>query len=264
MALQSKTKFAYGWQIKPTFDEALDAVEKPLRIPLPDRRAKLMANSLYRNKIVANERLAMGYEPQMEPAQVAPQTNEQMLDEVHEGFMAHQVAHMEHQATKDTIPAAVLQVQPSPSADDVVWQEIQEAHQINFRNAQQVALRHRVDEQVRRQMHGERFHALFDAYSQGRRNPILQGEAPLGEQFKTHLEESPMVGHFYREVVPTAVPIQPPLVAGYTAHHEFTPFRELNYRDVTPGGKKLGIDFLKQGDSYESFRRIIGRPENLW
>jgi hypothetical protein len=128
MALQSKTKFAYGWQIKPTFEEALDAVEKPLRIPLPNRRAKTMANSLYRNKIVANERLAMGYEPQMEPAQVAPQTNEQLLDALHEGFMAHQIAHMEHQASKDTVPAAVLKVQPSLSADDVAWQEIQERH----------------------------------------------------------------------------------------------------------------------------------------
>jgi hypothetical protein len=41
MALQSKTKFAYGWQIKPTFDEALDAVEKPLRIPLPSPPATI-------------------------------------------------------------------------------------------------------------------------------------------------------------------------------------------------------------------------------
>jgi hypothetical protein len=264
MALPGETKFAWGWKIRPTFDEAVDQVEKPLRIPLPNRKAKTIVDSFYRNKILANERLAMGYEPgHVEPND--PLSHEALMDQIHEDAMAHQIGRMEHQASKDTVPAAVLEVQPSPSADDVIWKEIMERTKQHFEDQRQAAIRHRVDEEAKRQLEGERFGALYDAYSQGRGNPSIQGEAPLKEQFKTHLQESPAYGHYYREVVPKVVPKQPPLTAGYTAHHEFTPFRELNYQEAALGGKKTGVNFKKQGDSYETFRRVIGRAqENIW
>ena len=38
----------YGLRVNPTFDQVLGTIRKPLRIPLPDRRAKWYANSPYR------------------------------------------------------------------------------------------------------------------------------------------------------------------------------------------------------------------------
>ena len=37
----------YGLRVNPTFEQVIGTVRKPLRIPLPDRRAKWYANSPY-------------------------------------------------------------------------------------------------------------------------------------------------------------------------------------------------------------------------
>jgi hypothetical protein len=61
MALPMKAEFGYyGLRVEPTFDEVLDAVKKPNRIPIPDRAAKRKAFSLFRNAVLDNERVAMG------------------------------------------------------------------------------------------------------------------------------------------------------------------------------------------------------------
>ena len=47
--LSYKSTFGYyGLRVNPTFDQVLGTVRNPLRIPLPDRRAKWHANSPYR------------------------------------------------------------------------------------------------------------------------------------------------------------------------------------------------------------------------
>ena len=46
-----KDEIAYGWIVKPSFDALVDAAKKPLNIPLPSRRAKAAAFSLYRANI---------------------------------------------------------------------------------------------------------------------------------------------------------------------------------------------------------------------
>ena len=38
----------YGLRVNPTFEQVVGTIRKPLRIPLPDRRAKWYANSPYR------------------------------------------------------------------------------------------------------------------------------------------------------------------------------------------------------------------------
>jgi hypothetical protein len=45
----------YGLRINPTFDQVLKTVRNPLRIPLPDRRAKWYALSPYRAFILDAE-----------------------------------------------------------------------------------------------------------------------------------------------------------------------------------------------------------------
>ena len=118
-----KDKFGYyGLRVEQTFDEVLDAINKPVRIPLPDRAAKRKAFSLFRNAVLDNERMAMGYDPAAPGDDGAPgQTHEQRMDEVLQGAAEHEIRRLEHALGGDSIPASILQVQPSPSADDAVF-----------------------------------------------------------------------------------------------------------------------------------------------
>jgi hypothetical protein len=101
----------------------------------------------------------------------------------------------------------------------------------------------------------------------GHGHPVLQGEVPLDIQLKTEMEQAPGVaGHEQKIQVPRAAPHQMPRAPGFPAVREFATFRELNMGQVRETGKRTGhIDFTRQGDSYESFRRATnGKPENLY
>ena len=55
--LSFKSDFGYyGLRVNPTFEQVVGTVRKPLRIPLPDRRAKWLALGPYRNFIEDAER----------------------------------------------------------------------------------------------------------------------------------------------------------------------------------------------------------------
>ena len=267
-----KDKFGYyGLRVEPKFDEVLDAVNKPVRIPLPDRAAKRKAFSLFRNAVLDNERLAMGYDPAGpgagEDGAPGGQTHEERMTEIQRLAAEHDIRGLEHALGGDSIPASVLQVQPSPSADDAVWAEMNEHAQQHFESRQQAAIRHRVDMEAQRMLQGVRSTALFEIHSQGRGNPVLQGEVPLDIQLKTEMREAPGVaGHEQRIDVPRAAPPQAPQATGYPAQREFATFRELNWGHVRETGKRTGhVDFTKQGDSYETFRRATNSArENLW
>ena len=96
---------------------------------------------------------------------------------------------------------------------------------------------------------------------------MLQGEVPIDLQMKTEVAETPGVaGYTQRILVPRAAPHQMPQATGYPAQREFATFRELNWGQARPTGKRTGhVDFTKQGDSYETFRRVTNSSrENLW
>ena len=116
-------------------------------------------------------------------------------------------------------------------------------------------------------MQGVRSAALHDIHYQGRGHPVLQGEVPLDLQLKTEMEQAPGVaGHEQRIEVPRGAPHQMPRAPGFPAVREFATFRELNMGQVRETGKRTGhVDFTKQGDSYETFRRATnGKPQNLY
>ena len=267
MELPKDTFGYYGLRIEPSFDEVLDAVNKPTRIPLPDRAAKRKAFSLFRNKVLDNERLAMGYDPAAPGDDGGGQNHEQRMDEVMQGAAAHDIRNLEHALGGDSIPASILQVQPSPSADDAVFEEIDEHHRQHHESQKQAAIRHRVDLEAARMLRGVRSAALYEIHSQGRGHCVLQGEVPLDIQLKTESEEAPGVaGHQQRIEIPRAAPHQLPQATGYPAQREFPTFRELNMGQARLTGKRIGhVDFTRQGDSYETFRRVTNSArENLW
>ena len=45
--LSFKSHFWHGLRVNPTFEQVIGTVDRPLRVPLPDRRAKFYANGPY-------------------------------------------------------------------------------------------------------------------------------------------------------------------------------------------------------------------------
>jgi hypothetical protein len=208
----------------------LDAAKKPLRIPIPDRQAKREALNFYHAKLLELQQLAMGYD----------------------------LVTMQHAVDGQTVPEALVQLEqagPSKSADDAIWANMEQHAQRHFETRQEQALRHRVDEEARDRMAGERYSQLSDAHFQGRANSILQGEVPLESHSEIVIEEGPARGYEHQRVVPVAAPRNLPEAAGYPAHPEFPTFRELNMGQVRPRGTAGGKTLLKTGDSYETVRR---------
>ena len=63
MSLSYTSKFGYyGLRVNPTFEQVVGTVRTPLRIPLPDRKAKWYANSPYRALILDAEEKYQNYE----------------------------------------------------------------------------------------------------------------------------------------------------------------------------------------------------------
>mgnify|MGYP003346567539 FL=1 len=63
MSLSYTSKFGYyGLRVNPTLEQVVGTVRKPLRIPLPDRKAKWYANSPYRALILDAEEKYQDYE----------------------------------------------------------------------------------------------------------------------------------------------------------------------------------------------------------
>ena len=61
--LSYKSEYGYyGLRVNPTFEQVVATVRKPLRIPLPDRKAKWYALSPYRGLILDASERAMGYD----------------------------------------------------------------------------------------------------------------------------------------------------------------------------------------------------------
>ena len=140
----------YGLRVMPTFEELLDSAKKPLRIPIPDRKAKREALNFYRAKLLQQQQLAMGID----------------------------LAAMEHAVEGQTVPWRLAQTElvgPSKSADDAIWQNMEQHAQRHFETKREEAIRHRVDAEARAQLSNERHSQLSDAYFQGKGNAIIQG-----------------------------------------------------------------------------------------
>ena len=88
----------YGLRVNPSFDEALQSVRKPLRVPVPDRRATWYALSPYRALILDAE---------------------QRLNDV-EGAL------LDYRNSGAELPELAARVRPTPAGDDEAWMNIEE------------------------------------------------------------------------------------------------------------------------------------------
>ena len=218
---------------RPKFEDAVDASRTSLRIPVPDRKFKKQIFSLYREKLLENEKLAAGFELN--------------------GY--------EHRLKDSPIPEAVIHVQPSPSADDALFEVMAERHKAYWENEQDRRLRHRVDEETRLQYSSERHSDLMQLHTQGHHSAILQGEVPLEERFTETLEPGAAQGHVIpKKTVQRAAPHNLPRASGYAAYPEFPTFRELNMGQIRLTGSKTGVESPRAAESYESLRHTANVP----
>lgn len=246
--LPSTTQYHYGLRVKPTFDSEVDAANKPLRIPMPDRSQKKKAFSLYRAALLDMVQGGRDYAP----GAPDPMTIEERMAEIQRLAAAHDLAGLEHELSGDPIPTRVTRVVPSPAADDAVFTQMAEHSQRLFESAQQATIRHRVDTEAQQILEGVRSTSLFNMYQQGRGHSMLQNEIPL--DLVTETEQTAVAGHQIQRVIPRTAPIQPPIAKGHTAPAEFLPFRELNWSTARIHGP-VAEPSLAPGNSYESHRR---------
>jgi hypothetical protein len=168
---------------------------------------------------------------------------------------------MEYRLSNATVPEAVIHVQPSPSADDALFEAIARHHQTHVENEQERRMRHQVDEQTRQNFMGERHGDLMRIHSQGRTSHILQGKATFDERMFVELEEGLVPGHVYeKKAVNRAAPPNMPNASGYVAFPEFPTYRELNQGQVRLEGA-MGQQLPKTGESYESLRDSAALPK---
>ena len=101
MTLSYGSQFGYyGLRLNPTLEQVIGSVRKPLRIPLPDRRAKWYALSPYRALILDAEREANDYES----------------------------ATLDYRNSGAHLPEAAAAVRPSDAGEDHSFRRIDEHH----------------------------------------------------------------------------------------------------------------------------------------
>ncbi len=93
-------------------------------------------------------------------------------------------------------------MRPSPSADDVVWDNMGKQAQTHHKTVQEQAFRHKVDMEAQQQMGEARRSNLSDFHFQGRKNSVLYGEVPL-ELRSMYVQTA---GPAYGQVISTVVP----------------------------------------------------------
>ena len=237
--MQQKDTFRYGLIAKtPTLDDAIDYARDRPNIKFPDRRAKREAMSLARLNLFQD------------------QVNGKLLEN-QQAHVAHELTRVEHSLSQETVPGRVLDVQPSPSADDALWAEATRQAQKHFETQRERALRHKVDAQAQDQLGEERRGNLSDYHFQGHRNHVLIGEVPSEHRDTLVPEKGPAFGQVV--LVPRATRPQFPRAAGYGWVRELPDNRELNNElgpDPRLTGKKVGGRWVEEeASSYDSHRR---------
>jgi hypothetical protein len=236
--MQQKDTFRYGLIAKtPTLEDAIDYARDRPNIKFPDRRSKREAMSLARLNMFQD------------------QVNGKLLEN-QQSQVAHELTRTEHSLSQETVPGRVLDVQPSPSADDALWAEANCQAQKHQENQKERALRHRVDDQAQEQLGEVRRGNLSDYHFQGMRNHVLIGEVPSEHRETLVPEKGPAFGQVV--LVPRATHPALPRAAGYAWVAPLAANRELNNElgpDPRLTGKKVGGQWVKEANSYDSHRR---------
>jgi hypothetical protein len=86
-------KYAWGLRIEPTYDEMLQSVKRPLRIPIPSRAAKWYGLSVYRS----------------------------LLLDAADNFQRYEQQKLDFERSNAALPQTAAAIRPSESGNDPAW-----------------------------------------------------------------------------------------------------------------------------------------------
>ena len=227
--LSFKSQLGYcNLRVNPTFDEVLGTIRKPLRVPIPDRKAKWYANSLYRSLILDAEKKYQDYEH----------------------------ASIDYKQSGAELPETAARVRPSDAGDDETFHELdQHHHRIEQQNAYEQAF-DLMNQEHQRQTEETRREQLRLTYGANRMHPVI--EAHHGELMEAE------VGHHMpapREPVPRRVwhtPNEQYTAYGQRQAPEFPSFERLNMGQ-SADVRQASMSF-DQNMTYERIREFTVQP----
>ena len=160
MTLSFPSHFGYyGLRVNPTFDQVAGTVRKPLRVPVPDRRAKYYALSPYRALILDAEQKYNNYES----------------------------ASIEYRNSGAELPEHAARVHPSDAGMDHSFRRLDDNHSaMAVQNAYETAL-NAMDENKRYRIREKRADTL-GIYGPHQMHPVIEAHSQsLSETSVPHL-----------------------------------------------------------------------------
>ena len=223
----------YGLRVNPTLEQAIKTVRKPLRIPVPDRRAKWYALSPYRALILDAERRANDIEGAL----------------------------LDYRNSGAQLPEHAARVRGSAAGEDDAWMHVDEDNERLHEQHQHEEAARFLREQHQRETQAARTEALSKMHGSWASHPVIEAaEEELREAGVTHqgVGEEPMpfraqVNHYSRPPAEMAA-------AGQPQAPEFPSYEVLNLNQPT---NLLAAKMSRQtAMSYEAMRDML--PERTW
>jgi hypothetical protein len=199
MTLSYGSQFGYyGLRLNPTLEQVIGSIRKPLRIPVPDRRAKWYALSPYRALILDAEREANDYE----------------------------TSAMGYRNSGAQLPEAAAAIRPSDAGEDQSFRRIDENRRaIDLQSAYETA-KQTMDQERKGKTKQRRKGVLRAQHGSNHIHPVV-------EAHHRSLKESGVPHHMpgiRLQPQPTKYPAPQQLfaAAGQPQHQEFPSFEMLN------------------------------------
>jgi hypothetical protein len=218
----------YGLRVNPTFEQVAGTVRKPLRIPLPDRRATWYALSPYRALI---------------------------LDAAAK-FNDYEHAKLDYRQSGAALPESAAQVRPSDAGQDPMFDELDAQHHAHVaRQAYDAAnqIQHEAERVATAAARSEYLHA---AYGANEMHPVIAAEHDeLEEAGVPHVMPGPRIPPLlrnYRKGPPQYAS------AGQPQAPEFPAFEVLNMGQ--PETLRQGNLSHSQNLTYEQARDFVVQP----
>ena len=229
--LSYKSEYGYyGLRVNPTFEQVVATVRKPLRIPLPDRKAKWYALSPYRGLILDASERAMGYDRDA----------------------------IEYDYAAGKLPQYAAKVGPSSAGEDTAFNHIDQHHE-NMQHQQAYEVADAAMKECQRQETA----AVRDQQLRAIHHP--NGMNPTIEANQHELEEA---GAPHDMPAPGLAPLrrgwpiahEQMVAAGQPQAKEFTPFEVLSMGQ--PANVRQATLTISQNMTYSRMRDFI--PEKTW
>ena len=229
MSLSYGSKFGYyGLRVNPTLEQVVGTVRNPLKIPLPDRKAKWYANSPYRALIL----------------------------EAEEKFQNFERAAIDYRQTGADAPESAARVRESDAAADETFDRMEEHHR-RMEEHEAIETAHRLMQQEESQKTAaNRREILRLSHAPNRIHPVVEMvHEELEVAGVAHCMPMP------RSMPPNAQytrPVAQLAASGQPQAPQFTPFEQLNMG--APADVRIATLTMDQKMTYERLRDFVVQP----